>query len=366
MFAAGQARRGREDSRPQGPSSGPLRGRGGRTAGKKGMDRRGMSTILLGLITAIVLGVVQGAAGTCCTAVPSSGPRALVVLADSLVLGGGLRLRGGGGSSGGEDVDASMRDGGGKDEAPAQSSADLDEDSDEVAGITVPVTIQSTCFGRNDFFNVSVEPTMLVKDLKRELYANFSSQVCDSEQMELWWAGKELKGLSSDSLRSYGFGRELTRILVRAGMRERIIVRHKFMFSSQFAGEATKRQQQRGGAHLGLGGQQAQVAAMHNARMQELLQNPAELQRLMQSPEFQQILASNPEVCARSAAIRGYAALLSSSASPCRGRAPLLCEVGHMQAQGVRGLNAHRCAFAAGRRNTQGPRDAAEDHASSK
>ncbi|MGB1592996.1 MAG: ubiquitin-like domain-containing protein, partial [Promethearchaeia archaeon] len=89
----------------------------------------------------------------------------------------------------------------------------MDEDSDEVAGITVPVTIQSTCFGRNDFFNVSVEPTMLVKDLKRELYANFSSQVCDSEQMELWWAGKELKGLSSDSLRSYGFGRELTRIL---------------------------------------------------------------------------------------------------------------------------------------------------------
>ena len=177
----------------QGPSSGPLRGRGGRTAGKKGMDRRGMSTILLGLITAIVLGVVQGAAGTCCTAVPSSGPRALVVLADSLVLCGGLRLRGGGGSSGGEDVDASMRDGGDRDEAPAQSSADLDGRSDEVAGITVPVTIQSTCFGRNDFFNVSVEPTMLVKDLKRELYANFSSQVCDSEQMELWWAGKELR-----------------------------------------------------------------------------------------------------------------------------------------------------------------------------
>ncbi|MGB1592997.1 MAG: hypothetical protein ACPIOQ_09610, partial [Promethearchaeia archaeon] len=109
-----------------------------------------------------------------------------------------------------------------------------------------------------------------------------------------------------------------------AGMRERIIVRHKFMFSSQFAGEATKRQQQRGGAHMGLGGQQAQVAAMHNARMQELLQNPAELQRLMQSPEFQQILASNPEVCARSAASRGYAAVLSSSVSPSVG-AHLFC-----------------------------------------
>ena len=207
---------------------------------------------------------------------------------------GGLRLRGGG-----DGLKDSMHDE--DDDRVAES-----EDSTERR---VLVTVQNTCFGHNDIFNTSVDVDMLVKDFKRELYASHSTRMCDPEQMEVWWGARELKGSSHDTLRSYGFGfsqpaagaadagdgsaerRE------RESESESLVVKQKFLFSSQFAGEATKRQQQRGsGLQMGLGGQQAQMAAMHNARMQALLQDPAELNKLMQSPEFHQILASNPEV----------------------------------------------------------------------
>jgi hypothetical protein len=209
------------------------------------------------------------------------------LFSDTLVVFvGGLRLRGGSGA-GGSGADSGMRD-------DAEEASQLDS---EGARESVLANVQSTCFGRSEFFNISVDPDMLVKDLKRELHANFSSLVCDPEQMEVWWSGMELKGLSHDSLRSYGFGQHSTHGGgVVSGSAERLIVKHKFIFSPQFAGESTERQQQRGGMSLGFGGQQAQVAAMHNARMHALLQDPAELNKLMQSPEFKQILASNPEV----------------------------------------------------------------------
>jgi len=169
-------------------------------------------------------------------------------------------------------------------------SDENDEDSEsgsEHADGTVLVTVQNTCFGRSDVLNVTVDAGMLVKDLKRELFANFSSHMCEPEQMEIWWGGKEMKGLSHDSLENYGFGQQ-------SALNNRLIIKHNFMFSKEFAGEATMQQQ--GGQSMGVGGQQAQLAAMQNAKMQALLQDPDELQKLMQSPEFQEILASNPEV----------------------------------------------------------------------
>jgi hypothetical protein len=282
---------------------------------------------------------------------PGRGPAA----AGPLVLRriGGLRLRGGA-----DGLNDSMRD---EDDDGAGSEVDDGAESH------VPVAVQNTCFGRNEFFNASVDADMLVKDLKRELYANYSTRVCDPEQMEVWWAGKELKGLSHDTLRSYGFSPPAAGAAgAHAGSPERLVVKQKFLFSPQFAGEATKRQQQRGGAQMGLGGQQAQLAAMHNARMQALLQDPAELNKLMQSPEFQQILASNPEVqppsarrrlclhvaCVARLCLQSAPCAVCACAAQCAAEVPqeTLTEGVVMRAQRGR---------ATGGRDAQGPRDAA-------
>jgi len=200
--------------------------------------------------------------------------------------------------------------GGGSDRVSGQTNGVHDEDeevssSEDSSDTLVPATVHSSCFGRSDVFNVTIDADMLVKDLKRDLYVNFSSQVCDPEQMEMWWSGIELQGSSHDTLRSYGFGQERDRTNgTRSAIPHKLIVKQKFLFSSEFAGEATRRQQRSGMGMggMGLGVQQAQVAAMNHARMQALLQDPAELNKLMQSPELQQIVASNPEasvcVCA--------------------------------------------------------------------
>lgn len=197
-----------------------------------------------------------------------------------------LRLRGGT-SQGGSSRENTMHDG------------DTDSLGSDDSDTLVPVTVHSSCFGRSDLFNMTVDADMLVKDLKRDLHAKFSSQVCEPEQMELWWSGLELQGSSHDTLRSYGFGERRAQANSSHSMPiQRLVVKQKFLFSPEFAGEATRRQQ-RSGMHMGLAGQQAQVAAMHNARMQALLQDPAELSKLMQSPEIQQIVANNPEVSTR-------------------------------------------------------------------
>ena len=216
----------------------------------------------------------------------SLAPRANGLLANKLAVGVSIRLRGGTSDEDSSPASA-MRD--------DDRESSLSDDSDTL----VPVTVQNSCFGRSDVFNMTIDADMLVKDLKRDLYAKFSSQVCDPEQMEIWWSGLELQGSSHDTLRSYGLGETPAR---ENGSRylttQRLIVKQKFIFSPEFAGDATRRQQ-RSGMQMGLAGQQAQVAAMHNARMQALLQDPAELSKLMQSPEIQQIVANNPEVLAK-------------------------------------------------------------------
>lgn len=212
----------------------------------------------------------------------SLAPRANGLLANKLV----VRLRGGTSD---------------EDSNPASAMRDEDRESSgsDDSDTLLPVTVQNSCFGRSDVFNMTIDADMLVKDLKRDLYAKFSSKVCDPEQMEIWWSGLELQGSSHDTLRSYGLGETPAR---GNGSRhlttQRLIVKQKFIFSPEFAGDATRRQQ-RSGMQMGLAGQQAQVAAMHNARMQALLQDPAELSKLMQSPEIQQIVANNPEVLAK-------------------------------------------------------------------
>ena len=242
-------------------------------------------SVLAAAALVLAMGGLEGGAAPRCSlplCSPDAGPLFLRRI-------GGLRLRGGG-----DGLKDSMHD---EDDHGATESENSEESR-------VLVTVQNICFGHNDIFNTSVDVDMLVKDFKRELYASHSTRMCDPEQMEVWWGARELKGSSHDTLRSYGFGFSQPAAGASAERREReseresLIVKQKFLFSSQFAGEATKRQQQQRGSGLqmGLGGQQAQMAAMHNARMQALLQDPAELNKLMQSPEFHQILASNPEV----------------------------------------------------------------------
>ena len=87
--------------------------------------------------------------------------------------------------------------------------------------------------------------------------------------MEILWAGLELKGQASDTLASYGFGRPSAtqNAAGSAGKPERILVKQNALFVPEDTGVPPQRQQ-RGGAQLGLGGQQAQAAALQNARMQ--------------------------------------------------------------------------------------------------
>ena len=153
-----------------------------------------------------------------------------------------LRLRGGG------DSDRSFN-GGMLDEDVEDRKWDSDDDMERVL-----VTVRNTCFDRNDVFNISVDPDMLITDLKRELYANHSAEMCEPEQMEIEFAGMQLKGVLHDTLRSYGFSSERP---------ERIRVRTAFLHS-----ESVSRKQARSG--LGMGGQQDEAAAMQNARMQVL------------------------------------------------------------------------------------------------
>eukprot|EP00961_Rhodomonas_salina_P012395 167057-Rhodomonas_salina.1 len=84
-----------------------------------------------------------------------------------------------------------------------QGAEEFSEEEEEERGRLLHVEIQNTCFGRNDFLNVTLDSDELVKDFKKQLFLLNSRTVCDPEQMELWWRGVELHGLAHETFRSH-------------------------------------------------------------------------------------------------------------------------------------------------------------------
>lgn len=112
---------------------------------------------------------------------------------------------------------------------------------------------------------------------------NFTSAVCDPDQMELWCRGQELIGFASDQLSDYG---------IEPGGPEKgfFTASLKQNYIHTEAGEGTKENEQT----LGPEGIQA---LLQSPMMMQLLADPPMLQSVIQHhPQFKQLLAANPEL----------------------------------------------------------------------
>jgi hypothetical protein len=185
-----------------------------------------------------------------------------------------LRLRGGSEAVDGDDVD---KDG------PEENDEMVDEWANEPLS-WVKLRIHNLCFGRNEFLEAIVDPEMLVKDFKAQLYLNHSTAICDPEQMDMTCKGRELMGLSSDQLSDYGVG---TRVSGDEGSEVTIILKQKFI--SIALNQASSR------GHEAIGPDSIQ-GLIQSPMFQHLLSNPQLLQQVMQTPQFQQLLQASPEL----------------------------------------------------------------------
>jgi hypothetical protein len=173
------------------------------------------------------------------------------------------------------------------DNAAEEGSPNNDEmvdDWDDEHVQWINIRVQNLCFGRNDIFELLVDPDTLVKDFKTQLYLNHSTTMCDPEQMEVTCKGREMQDVTSSQLSDYGIG---TYILEPEGLGATVIVKQKFINIALNEANA------RGEEALGPDSIQGLI---QSPMFQHLLSNPQLLQQVMQTPQFQQLLQASPEL----------------------------------------------------------------------